>query len=253
MIPYLRLYDSSIFNYLRYEVIPLHFSEQVVNAPLVLESTGVYRVDFPDVPPAPDSYGRGFVLFDEFTVNGRLVADTTDEQSNQISVTGATSYDIDYVRCRILNPNSAPTSITYKWYYVSVIQGWPGAEPPPLPIVALDIDESDKDGFQLGGGSKDTIEGSIYVFATDETEKKDITDLIFQSLYNRTLPIYNWHQVSYLGQDGTYTGQTPTTVSGLSNGYFKEVKAIYTGARMDWSEINRHRSRIDFTFEVLKD
>src|SRR6188508_1377938 len=228
MIPYLRLYDSSIYNYLRYEVIPLHFSELVVDDPLVLESTGVYKVDFSGQPPAPDSMGRGFVLFDEATVNGRLFADTTAEQTAQVTVVGPTSYEVDYVGCRILNPDAPPTSITYKWYYVSVIQGWPGSEPPPLPIVALDIDKTDKDGFQLGGGSKDTIQGSVYVFATDEAEKKDITDVIFQAMFNRTLPIFNWHQMSYLDHDGTYAGQTPTTVSGLSTGYFKDVKAIYS-------------------------
>ncbi len=253
MLPFLRLYDSSIFNYIRYEVIPLYYSERVENDPLIFNSTNnSYTVDFTSTP-SPSSPGRGFVLFDEYTVNNNLVADTSSEQTNQIIVNGASSYEIDYVGCKILNPNTPPTSITYSWYYVSVIQGWPGAEPPPLPIVALDIDATTKAGYQLGGGSKDIVRGSVYIFATSEAEKKDITDIIYQSLFNRTLPIRNWHQVNYLDYDGTYTGLTPTTVSGLSNGFFKEVDAVYEGARMDWSELNRHRSRVDFVFEVYKD
>jgi hypothetical protein len=203
--------------------------------------------------PSPFSHGRGLVLFDEETVNGRLVADTTAEQSSQITVNGASSYTIDYARGRVLNPNTTPTSITYRWYYVSVIQGWPGTEPPPLPCVALDIDSTSITGFQLGGGSKDIVKGTIHIFATSEAEKKDITDLIYQSLYNRSLPINNWHQGDYLDYNGSYTGFTPTTVSGISSGFFKEVKASYVSDRFSWSELNRHRSKLDFVFEVYKD
>ncbi len=253
MIPYLRLYDSSIFNYLRYEVIPLHFSERVENDSLIYEaSENAYKVKF-SVQPSPDSMGRGFVVFDEMTVSGRLVADTSAEQTNQVTVVGASSYNIDYINGRILNPDATPSLITYRWYYVSVIQGWPGVNPPPLPVVALDIDATTKAGYQLGGGSKDTIRGSVYVFATSEAEKKDITDVIYQAFFNRSLPINNWHEVNYLNYDGTYTGLVPTTVSGITKGYFKEVNANYTGARLDWSELNRHRARVDFVFEVLKD
>ncbi len=253
MIPYLRLYDSSIFNYLRYEVIPLHFSERVTNDSLVqVEDSNTYALDS-TMEPSPVSYGRGFVLFDESTVNGRQVADTSAEQTSTITVNGASSYTIDYVGGRILNPNTPPTSITYKWYYVSVMQGWPGTTPPPLPCVALTMDSTQKSPFQLGGGTKDTIKATLHVFATSEAEKKDITDVLYQALYCRSIPIRNWHQGSYLDYDGSFTGFAPTTVSGLSGGYFKDVKTSLTDSRTSWSELNRYRSKIDFVFEVYKD
>ena len=118
--------------------------------------------------------------------------------------------------------------------------------------MAVDIDRTIKQGFQLGGGTKDIIEGSVYIFARNETEKKEITDVIYQAFYNRTLPIGNWHEGSYLDYDGTYASFQPTTVNGLSSGAFTDVVADLAGPRADWSEINRHRSRVSFVFEVYK-
>ncbi len=253
MIPYLRLYDSSIFNYLKYEVIPLHFAERVNNDSLVkVADSNIYALSS-SMEPSPVSYGRGFVLFDEDTVNGRLVADTSVEQTNAVTVNGASSYTIDYVGGRIINPDTPPTSISYKWYYVSVMQGWPGTTPPPLPCVALDVESTQKSGFQLGGGTKDTIKATLHVFATSEAEKMDITDVLYQALYGRSISIRNWHEGSYLDYNGTYTGFSPSVIPGLSNGYFSDVKTTLTASRASWSELNRHRSKIDFVFEVYKD
>lgn len=252
MIPYLRIYDSSIFNYIKYQVLPLEFTETRVNEPLYSTANGyITKSQMP--APEPTSEGRGWVVFNEGIVSGRPVVDMSGEQTSKITVNGASSYTIDYINGKVLNPNTTPTSISYSWYYVSFIQGWPGEKPPPLPVVALDLDSTLKSGFQLGGGSKDTIEGSFYVFATSDKEKKDITDLIYQSVYNRTLPIRNWHEGSYLDYNGTHTGFTPTTVSGLTSGAFTNVSVSLSGPRMDWSELNRHRTRIRFTFEVLRD
>jgi hypothetical protein len=115
------------------------------------------------------------------------------------------------------------------------------------------MDAADKAGYQLGGGTKDTVRGTVYIFATSEAEKKDITDAVYQAFYNRTLPIGNWHEGTYLDFDGAYTSFQPSAVSGLSMGMFTEVSARLDGPRMDWSEINRHRSSIRFVFEVFKD
>jgi len=253
MVPFLRIYDASIYNYLKYQVLPPHFTEVRTDEPLTFSPTANGYVVTTDAVPLPTSEGRGWAVFDETTVNGKLVVDLTAEQQNQITVTGASSYTVDYVNGRILNPDTPPSSITYAWYYVSVVQGWPGTEPPPLPVVALDIDENIKSGFQLGGGTKDVIEGSVYVFATNEGEKKDITDIIYQAFFNRSLPIQNWHEGSYLDYDGTFSGFSPSPVSGITNGVFTETQAFLRGPRMDWSELNRYRSRVSFTFEVLKD
>lgn len=253
MIPYLRLYDSSIFNYIKYNVLAPHFTETVSNQGLNYRaSDGSYVIEPLSFPPDPTGKGRGLAVFDEATVNGEKVVDMTTEQSSQVVVAGPSSYNIDYLNGRILDADSPPTSVTYSWYYVSLIQGWPGESPPELPVVALDIFESDISGYQLGGGARDYIQGDIHVFATSDSEKKDIVDVIHTSLFNKTLQVGNWHEGSYVGYDGRYTGFNPTPVEGLSRGSFIDVKASLSGPRMDWSELNRHRSRISFGFEVFK-
>lgn len=252
-IPFLRIYDASIVNYLKYEILPVHFTESIQDEPLVFSQALQGYVTESSMLPLPTSPGRGWVVFDEFVVGGKTRVDTTSEQTTQVSVTGASTFGIDYSGGRILNPDTTPTSISYSWNYVSVIEGWPGLEPPPLPVVAVDIDRTVKTGYQLGGGTKDIIEGSVYVFATSETEKKEITDVIYQAFYNRSLPIQNWHEGGYLDFSGEYTGFTPTTASGTSLGAFTKVEARLDGPRIDWSEINRHRSRITFVFEIYKD
>ena len=253
MIPYIKIYDASIINYLKYEVLPVYFTERVEDEALVYDEDLDGYVTDSTMVPLPTSAGRGWVPFDEATINGVTIVDTSSEQTAQVSVTGAAVYEIDYIRGRIVNPDTVPTSVSYSWNYVSFVEGWPGAEVPPLPIVAVDVNASTKNGFQLGGGSKDIMEGSVYVFATSEAEKKEITDVIYQALYSRSLVVCNWHEGSYLGFDGTYSGFQPTPVEGLSRGAFTDVSANLVGPRMDWSEVNRHRSQVDFTFEIYKD
>ena len=252
-IPYLRVYDASIINYLKYEVLPVYFTERIVNEPLVYsDSLGGY-VTQASMVPNPTSMGRGWALFDEVVVGNRVIVDATTEQSTQVTVSGADTYQIDYPGGRIINPNTAPMSVSYSWYYVSLVEGWPGSEPPPTPIVAVDVDRTVKEGYQLGGGTKDILHGSVYVFASSETEKKEITDVIYQSLYNKSLAIKNWHEGSYLDFDGTYTGFQPEVIPGISSGAFVDVEANFNGPRADWSEVNRYRSRVKFVFEVYKD
>ena len=251
--PFLRIYDASIINYIKYEVLPVYFTERVEDEPLVFDSELQGYTTQSLMEPSPTSLGRGWAIFDEAVVGSKMVIDTGAEQVNQVTVNGASSFTIDYPRGRIVNPDNPPTSVSYSWYYVSVVEGWPGIDPPPPPVVAIDIDRQIKSGYQLGGGSKDTIEGTVYIFASSETEKKEITDFIYQALFNKTLPIRNWHEGSYLDFDGVYTNFTPTTVSGLSSGAFTKVTADLVGPRADWSEINRYRSKVTFTFEIYKD
>lgn len=254
MIPYLRIYELSIINYLKYEIMPLSFLEQETNVPLVLDNSLGGYVANTSMIPDPTSTGRGWAFFDETTVNGNLVIDTTAEQSSRVAVVGASSYTIDYANGVIKNPNTTPSSVSYYWNYVSFIAGWPGIVPPPLPVVAVDIDTSDRNPFQLGGGSRDILDCSIYVFATNEVEKRDITSVLHDAIYSRSLSVKNWHEGSYLNYDGTFnSGFSPSVVSGVGQGYFQDVVSDLAGPRMDWSEVNRHRSKITFKFEVFRD
>jgi hypothetical protein len=204
MIPYLRLYELSIINYIKYEVLPLQYLEYISDEPLVVDAVnGGYKTET-DMEPNPTSVGRGWALFNEATVNGSLVIDTSAEQTTMVDVDGATTYSVDYLNGRIVNPNTVPTSVSFYWNYVSVVESWPGVDPPPLPIVVVDMETKSGLGFQLGGGTKDVLRGAIYVFATSELEKRDITDLIHNKIENRSIPISNWHEGGYLSYNGTY-------------------------------------------------
>lgn len=252
MIPYIRIYDASVINYLKYEVLPPYFTEWVEDEPLVYNADLQGFVTESDMLPLPTSPGRGWVFFDEETINGVSIVSTSAEQATQVIVAGPSTYTVDYVRGRILTPDATPTTVSYAWNYVSLVEGWPGEDIPPLPVVAVDMVAVSKKGFQLGGGTKDTLEGSVHIFATSEMEKKDLTDVIYQAFYNRSVPIRNWHEGSYLSYDGSYSGFQPTTVSGLSSAVFTNVEARLDGPRIDWSEVNRHRSRINFVLEIYK-
>lgn len=254
MVPYLRLYKISLINYLKYEVLPVSFLEYQEDIPLEYDSEiGGYTADT-DMTPHPTSKGRGWVFFDESVVNGKVVIDISAEQSSRVSVDGASSYTIDYINGAIINPDSVPTSVSYYWNYVSIVDGWPGEDPPPMPVIALDIPESNKSGFQLGGGTKDSIRGSIHVFATSEAEKLDLVDSIHNALFNRSIPVKNWHEGGFIKYDGTFnTGFSPTLISGLSSAEFIDVKSSFDGPGINWSELNRYRGKIDFKFEVRRD
>lgn len=254
MIPYLRVYELSIINLIKYEILPLQYLERIIDDPLVADTVnGGYKIEG-EGEPSPISQGRGLAVFDEATVAGKQVVDTATEQNTMITVNGASTYEIDYLRGRVVNPNTTPTSISYYWNYISVIESWPGSDPPPLPVVAVDVENKSGLGFQLGGGTTDVLHGAIYVFATSETEKRDITDLIHTNIENKCVPINNWHEGGYLRFDGLFNNSfTKTAIAGLGTGCFTQVVSNLNGPRLDWSEINRHRSRITFTFEVNRD
>ena len=105
-IPYLKIYDASIINYIKYKVLPIYFTELVVDEPLVYDDDlGGYSV-VNLMSPSPTSPGRGWNLFDEVEVGGTPVVDTSSEQTTQVVVNGASTYTIDYPRGVILNPDT---------------------------------------------------------------------------------------------------------------------------------------------------
>ena len=254
MIPYLRLYTLSIFNYIKYEVLPKSFTEEVTGSTLTQDITGNYVIDTnPKSYPNPLGEGRGLVMFDEVLVGTQLISDLTSEQTTKCNVPGVATYSIDYLNGRVLNASSAPTTIDYSWNYVSTIIGWPGDEPPQLPIVAIVLDSSSGSGFQLGGGVKDSVKGDIHVFATSELEKQDISNAIYKSLNNKSLTIGNWHEGSFSGFEGEYTGFVPQQEVTVTRGALLDVSTNLVLNNFDWSELNRYRSSIRFSMEVLAD
>jgi hypothetical protein len=247
----LRLEGVSLYNYIKYELLAKDFVETQSSVPLVYDvSLGAYITDsVVDIEPSPTSNGRGWVMFDDNTVNGLVIVDTSVEQTSKVSVVGATTYSIDYKNGRIYNPDSSPSSVTYQWHYISVLDSWPGASPPPLPIVSIDIDSYLKSGFQLGGGKKNTRTVNLYIFATSKSERDDITDILQDQLYNKQITVKDYSTGDYLNYDGAYnTGFNPSTLQGSIN--VLSVEARNVNAWIDWSELNRYRSTIKLTYET---
>ena len=201
------------------------------------------------VEPPAMSTGRGWVFFDEVATSSPVVIDSTQEQSSRIIVVGPSSYTVDYFRGAIKNPNIAPTDITYTYNYVSVLDSWPGTDVPPLPVVSIDINKTQKKGFQLGGGKKNIREVYIEIFASSNPERDDITETIHDSLFDKNIAVKDFSYGYYLKSDGTYnTGFVPTT-----NGYMYilDINVRNINLKTDWSVVNRHRSVITCQYETI--
>ncbi len=248
----LRLEDISLFNYIKHEVLPVKFSEQLQGESLVYNSVlGGYVADT-SMEPNPTSLGRGWVLFDDNTVGNRVLVDTTAEQTTKVSVVGPTTYDIDYKNGVIKNYDVEPTSVSYYWNYVSVLDAWPGTNPPDLPIVAIDITGSMKEGFQLGAGVKNIRDVVFSIFATTKAERDDLSDAMYDAVYNKYITINDFSSGGYLNYDGTYNGVTPSNLNG-ANMYFYNIKHNNINVWSDFSDLNKYRSEVRCSYESFID
>lgn len=249
----LRLENISLFNYIKYLVISPALSEYSSGDTITYNpTTGVYTVES-SLDPSPVSEGRGWVFFDDSLVSGRYVVDTSQEQTAKVVVTGPTTCTINYLTGSISNFDSEPTSVTYYWNYVSVLPGWPGKTPPPLPIVSISIDGTVKEGFQLGGGTRNLRTVYFDIFATSDAERQDITDVIHTALFNRTIPIYDFTENTYLNYDGTFNSGLTEDMVLQGNIRFIDVKDSKINISGDWSDINKFRSLVTGTYESLID
>jgi hypothetical protein len=247
----LRLENTSLYNHIKYEVVAKYFVETQTSVPLVYdrESGSYIPTSVLEFDPSPTSVGRGWVFFDDYDVDGSTLVDTSKEQTAKVLVSGATHHTVDYVHGRIYDPNSVPTAVTYNWFYLSVLDSWPGATPPPLPVISIDIDTTTKAGFQLGGGKKNTRVANLYVFATTKAERDDITDILHDELYNKQIVVKDYSTGDYLNFNGTFnTGFNPTILEGHIE--VVSVEARNVNAWLDWSELNRYRSTIKIVFNT---
>jgi hypothetical protein len=249
----LRLENSSIFNYMKYEVISPQFTEQATNESLSYNSsTGGYVAQSSYVP-SPISDGRGWVFFDDTTVNGRIVVDASQEQNAKVTVTGASSYTINYLTGAIHNPNGVPTAVSYYWNYVSVISYWPGTNPPPLPFISMSIDSNKKEGFQLGGGVKNVRKVYFDIFASSASERDDLSDAVHSALFNRTITMKDFSDGNYLNYDGTFNTNLSYPLDILGNVRFIEIEHKNLHSVGDWSDLQKYRSIVSGTYESYVD
>lgn len=264
-----RIEDLVLYHYIKDYILPLDWIERIVNEPLTYNpATDTYDTDSA-MEPSPVSEGRGWVYFDENTEYlSNCVQAPHDEQQNRVitrsnigDILPTTAYTVNYVEGRLENVNTAvsgtPTEIDYYWHYVSVIEGWPGDDPPPLPIIVVDTFSSEKSGFQLGGGYQTTRSCRLHIFATSNAERSDLSELLYNALYERhiVLPDYTvqGEPLNFGGTfNGNYTGEVVERgLGGLL--LFNNVRYNKITSRPDWSLLNRFRGTITFDIVSYKE
>ena len=245
--------------------------------------------------PSPTERGRGWCYFDGVdptTGSGAAVfparycatVSGIPEQTDRVIVyycttaggnteyipISNTEYIIDYIDGRIVTSGTCqiPTHVTYDWNYVSVVDEWAAVEAADPPVIVIDIHGTDKTGYQLGGGKKSIRKVDLHIFATDPAERNDLVETLYDGLYNRTSPLYEFSKGTVLDYDGTWydrknkprsdldTEFDITTVPGvIGNLEFENVTArhvnlplLMTRNRNEimLSDLNAYRSKISF-------
>jgi hypothetical protein len=298
----LRKEDLSLYLYIK-DVVLTEFRETEEYAQLSFmselssQSSYVYEC-LTALAPSPAEHGRGWVYFDPpdggvfcepypnfYGLNGDgNPAFGTPEQSNSVILYETTSsglsmvdwreYMIDYVDCRIISQRELSTpKVSFVWNYISVVDEWAVIEASNSPVVVIDVGGTDKFGYQLGGGKKSMRKVDIHIFASNPAERNDISETLYDGLFNRSCPLYDFPAGSIIDYDGTFYGRRGlldrdpdpsnkltylfdrSKVSKISKLQFDEVSArninlplVMTRSQDNviLSDLNAYRSRISF-------
>ena len=214
----------------REEYVALTYMSELSNT-----NSYVYQYDW-DLDPRPDDRGRGWLYFDApvnglncepFPTYSGLNGDGdpaygTPEQSNRVIVYETTTsgysivdwqdYMIDYVDCRIISTRELTDPlVTFDWNYVSVVDEWAVVEAATTPVVVVDIDSTRKKGYQLGGGKKSIRGATIHIFASNTAERNDLVETLYNGLYLRSCPLFDFPTGDVLDYDGTFYGRADLT------------------------------------------
>jgi len=268
-----RMEDMSLQHWIKDVIIPLKWVERVVNCPLNFNNDkSRYEAVVQWLPNFLDE-GRGWVYFDPAGSGTCVVSDLpSTEQSTRVTVynEGGSAIDqslfnINYNDGAIEIPGGGtttaggtPSTVDFTQYYAAVVDGWPGTDPPPAPIVAVEITGFDKQPFQIGGGRKSVRRVAIDIFATSSAERDDLTEFIYDALYNRHIPVFDFREGEPLNYDGTFNTSWTAPLLTLNNNddaifYFRDVNVTNITGRQEWSDINRWRSRITFKMISFRD
>lgn len=245
---FLRKVKLSLYYNLKYNIL----SDYIESTSSDLElnsSSGLYEPIYNSIPNASDR-GRGIFPFD--TTESGIFASC--KEGTYIKVYHSTgeiandNYIINYNTpgVTLVSGTYIPVSFEYRWNYVSVIDVWPNANIPALPIVILDWKNFSIEGFQLGGGKKHICDIDINIFASSTPELEDLTYIIHSGLYNKCLPLFG------------FTGGEIFTWSGEFNKFFNcmrdenihkldlvNVKSIKLNLPInDKNDLNAYRARI---------
>lgn len=253
--------DISLNHYIRNTVLADFIENDTATLVYLNEesSTGSYVYEAQSqLTPLPNGLGRGWCYLDN-------PSDITEQQNCVTvydefgSVISGTDYRIDYIDGRVIFPNTAivPSSVTYKWNYISVVDEWGLVESSEVPIVVIDISGFTKEGFQLGAGKRVPRKVNFHVFATDTAERDDIMETLYDGLYLRSCDNQSFPKGTMLDWNGTFNNNYEyATISGSSSLKFEDVEArsvsvplmtIPNREMMMLSDVNRYRGRVRFT------
>lgn len=224
----------------------------------VFEAQTAWCEDPDGFAPSPSERGRGWVYLDSGTVvsgTGQCAPYVTvtgtdvegnvilgiPEQSDRVTVYAIPSnvdpmlldsaaleifkvedvdYIVDYLDCRVVTDTTiTPTHVTYNWNYVSLVDEWAAVEAADPPVVVIDMHGTDKAGYQLGAGKKQTRKVDLHIFATNPAERNDIVEELVDALYNKSAPLYEFPLGTILDYDGTWYGRkdNPIKLTSLFN------------------------------------
>ena len=297
----IRKEDLSLFYYLKdvvltdfievEEEVPLSYMSEISSDPTdpSCEKSLVYEA-LTTMLPKPTERGRGWIYFDgdcgfrSYLCSATVSGGGIPEQIDRVTVFSCTpsgvnttltpipytEYMVDYLDGRIVTSGTCePKFVTYSWNYVSLVDEWAAVQAADPPVVVIDMHGTDKAGYQLGAGKKITRKVDIHIFATDPAERNDLVETLYDGLYNRSAPLYDFPEGTVLDYDGTWYGRKEnpdrtdpdtyfdvTTVSGvIGNLLFDNVTArhvnlplLMTRNRNEimLSDLNAYRSKISF-------
>jgi len=305
----LRKEDLSLYYYLKdvvlkdfvetEEEVPLSYMAEISNNSSDPACRSLVYEALSTMIPKPTERGRGWVYFEDGVgLDSYLCAENIDvtasgfgipEQSTRIKVYSCTissgtrtlipqnhtEYMVDYLDGRVVTSGTledaghTPKFVTYDWHYVSLVDEWAAIQAADPPVVVIDIHGTDKMGYQLGGGKKTVRKVDLHIFASDPAERNDLVETLYDGLFNRGCPVYDFPEGTVLDYDGTWYGRKenpdksdpttffdPTTVSGLvGNMMFDSVTARNVNLPMLMtrntdeiflSDLNAYRSKISF-------
>ena len=277
----LRKEDSSLYLYIKDVALNYFIEKQEQENLFKIEemsqgTSDVYEIDSL-IEPSPFDRGRGLVyfdrVFDECLVNTTTYSGTPEQSSRIVvydqtmSIIPDTNYMVDYIDGRIIcGKQVEPSYIDYYWNYVSVVDEWSAIQAADAPVVVVDVNGTDKKGFQLGGGKQVDRKVNIHIFASSTAERNDIVEVLYDAFNLKGCAYYNLAQGTVLDYDGTFYGRRENmnknetlfsreTVSGTSRLTFENVSSrninlpiAMSKGRDDvmLSDLNAYRAKITF-------
>jgi len=264
----LRKEDLSLMHYLRFNVLDEYIETDVdVDLDLIDDLSSsvsqVYEAQS-SVIPVPTGLGRGWVYLDSYA--------NTSEQQNSVMVydsvdtlISGSEYLVDYIDGRVITSGSiTPASVTYKYFYVSLVNEWEDVEAAGPPVVVVNLESFTKVGFQLGGGRRVPRRGHLHIFASTRAERDDLLEMLYDGINQKCCSNQNWTNGTMIDWNGTFNNDyVYETIQHHSSLQFENVIArnvnppLLSGIpRTDLtmlSDLNKYRARIDFDMFHLEE